>query len=176
MKMKRLLVLFVIVLLFLCSCGEKVGGPYFPAVPDKIVIGISGVESTVVPGDEEFDEIVVRIRDLVEKSGGLDTALLAAADPDSGKHLSYEVREREIFVEFIYNEPAEQSVTMIEANRKTSVKVMNIQRVFFPLSGQYKDCIFIGADAEYKSHTTIGPLVSKESLASYVAGLLAPVD
>ena len=176
MKMKRLLVLLVLSLLFLCSCGEKVGGPYFPAVPDKIVIGISGVESTVVPGNEEFDEIVVRVRDLVEKSGGLNTAKLYAENPETGKHLSYEMRESEIFVELIYNVPGEQTVVMREANHKTSVKIMNIQRVFFPLSGQYKDCIFIGADSEYKSHTTIGPLVSEESLASYVAGLLAPVD
>lgn len=173
--MKRLCVLFAVILLLLCSCGEKVGGPYFPAVPDKIVIGISGVESTIVPGDEAFDEIVSRVRGVTEQSEGFDFARLDAIS-ENGKHLSYEVRESEIFVEFIYNEPGEQTVIMREANRKTSVKVMNIQRLFFPLSGQYKDVIFIGADAEYKSHSTIGPFDIGESLASYVAGLLAPVD
>lgn len=176
MKKSLFLLSFVLIITLLLSCGEKVGGPYFPAVPDKIVIGISGVESTVVPGDEAFDEIVSRVRKLVEMSGGLDTAKLYAEDPETGKHLSYEVRESEIFVEFIYNEPGEQTVIMREANRKTSVKVMNIQRVFFPLSGQYKDDIFIGADAEYKSHTTIGAIDVGESFASYIAGLLAPVD
>ncbi len=174
--MKRLCVLFVISLLFLCSCGEKVGGPYFPAVPDKIVIGISGVESTLVPGDEAFDEIVSRLRKLVENSSGGDTVRLGAIDPETGKHMSYEMRKSEIFVELIYNEPGEQTFVVTEGYGKTSNKASTVSRVFIPFSGDYKDLIFIGHDAEYKEWFTFGTFDGGESFASYVAGLLAPVD
>ena len=175
MKKTVAILLFALLVAFLCSCGEKIGGPYFPAVPDKIVIGISGVESTVVPGDEAFDEIVARVRKIVDMSGGLYTTLLDAGNHGNG-HMSYEVRESEIFVEFIYNTPRKQSLVMGEGYGKTSLKEMDIQRVFFPLSGQYKDEIFIGSDSEYKTHTTIGAIDVGESFASYIAGLLAPVD
>ena len=167
---------FILITVLLLSCGEKIGGPYFPAVPDKIVIGISGVESTVVPGDEAFDEIVSRVRKLVEMSGGLDTAKLYAEDPETGKHLSYDVRESEIFVEFIYNAPAEQTFIMNEGYGKTYKKAIDVARVFIPLGGNDKDLVFIGCDAKYENHTTLGELDSGESFASYIAGLLAPVD
>jgi len=166
---------FILITVLLLSCGEKVGGPYFPAVPDKIVIGISGVESTVVPGDEAFDEIVARVRKLVENAGTLDTLLYDASGP-SRKHLSYEMRESEIFVELIYDTPGEQTFIMNEGYGKNYKKAIDVARVFIPLSGNDKDLVFIGCDAKYENHTTLGELDSGESFASYIAGLLAPVD
>lgn len=173
LKFKCIIVLLLAVLM-LCSCDkEDVGAPYFPAVPDKIVVGVKGEEVELLPGDEAFDEVMSALRERTEKSETFGTLNLAAEDPQTGKHMSYELRESETFVELVYDEAAPQSFRMSQAFGRVAVEEIDAQRLFFSLTGQYHDCIFIGKDAEYESWTTLGSLADDTDLITYVGELVA---
>lgn len=173
LKFKCVIVLLLAVLM-LCACGkEDVGAPYFPAVPDKIVVGVKGEEIELLPGDEAFDEVMSALRERTEKSGTFDTLLLDAEDPQTGKHMSYELRESEIFVELVYDEAAPQSFPMSQAFGRVEVEEIDVQRLFFSLTGDYHECIFVGKDAEYESWATLGSLPDDTDLITYVSDLVA---
>ena len=98
MKIKyRILFLLTIALLVICSCqsggeGGKSAEHAFPVAPDRIVIGANGKETELSDKDDGYREIVSFIQERVERSEGFLVASLAAVDPESGKHLSSELR------------------------------------------------------------------------------------
>lgn len=172
--MKRIAAAFVLALLVisLFSCGTKAGAPYFPAVPDKIVVGVKGEEVELLPGDKAFDEVVSALRGREDKAEGFDTLLLLAEDPQTGKHMSYELRESETFVELVYDEVAPQTFHMAQAGGGVANEEIDVQRLFFSLTGEYHECIFIGKDAEYESWATLGSLPDDTDLITCVGDLV----
>lgn len=146
------------------------GTPEFPKTPDKIVVGYDGQEKEILSGSDEFDRIVSGIGEREDKSGAFGTLNLLAKGLD-GLHLSYEIRERETFVEFVYTEAAPQGFKMAQAGGESEIKDIDVKKIFFPLSGSYHDIIFIGNDAEYDSYTSLGPLTDNTSLTTYVREL-----
>lgn len=118
MKIKyRILFLLTIALLVICSCqsggeGGKSAEHAFPVAPDRIVIGANGKETELSDKDDGYREIVSFIQERVERSEGFLVASLAAVDPESGKHLSSELRKTETFVEFVYDEGNLQAIPM----------------------------------------------------------------
>lgn len=164
----------------LCSCGknqtsgdnEPSSAPEFPVAPDKIIIGVKGEESELTPEDEAFDKIMSKIRERKEKDDRFDAMLLDAYDPYTGEHLSRELKKSETFVEFIYNECRSQKFNKVEPYGEKSDWEIDVQRIFFSLSGEYHDCFFIGSDADYKTATTLGMLADDTSLVVYVRDLV----
>lgn len=168
----RFTALFAALLMLLCSCGEESGTPAFPAEPDMIVAGVEGDWVELRPGDEEYEKIFSAIVGRVEKSDYFGTLKLIVHDIETGEHVSEELRAKETFVEFIYDEPAPQSFLMAKAGRTYETKEITVQRIFFSLRGKDHDCIFIGKDAEYKSATTLGYLEDDTSLITFVREML----
>lgn len=164
-------------ILVLSSCGAKEADntttPDFPVDPDKILIGADGYEKEVLPESEEYNKIIALIKERVNKSEELGKMLLDAHDPDSGKHLSCELRESEVFVEFIYNECTPQKFGALRSGDEKAEEI-NVHRIFFSLTRTYHDCFFIGKDADYKEAITIGPLADNTELITYVRDLVTP--
>ncbi len=180
MKNKSLLICVLVLLMMLFnSCGTKgtkeptTDLHRFPVVPDSIIVGVKGDTIELLPESEAFNKIVSSINERANKSDNFGVLMLATRNPESGEHLSYELRQSETFVEFIYNECKPQSFNMIQSGGGTKTEEMELQRLFFALSGQYHNCIFIGEDEEYKKGTTIGSLVDKTDLITYVRDLVA---
>lgn len=176
MKVKILLFLCIMILI-LSSCGAKeadnIATPDFPVDPDKILVGADGYEKEILPESEEYNKIVALINERVNKSEKFGKMLLDAHDPDSEKHLSYELRESEVFVEFIYNESNPQNIGILKSGEEKPEEI-NVNRIFFSLTRTYHDCFFIGKDAEYKDAITIGPLADNTELITYVRDLVTP--
>ena len=170
MKTKHLLALIAISAALLCSCGKKAdtGAPSFPAAPDKIVIGVKGVQSEIYPGEDRFDRILSEVGARVKKSGGFDFLRLSAENPETGEHLSQTLRDGETYVELLYDEARIQSFNMVRAGGVEAAEELEVQRIFLPLSGKYHNCIFIGQDSDYRSNMTLGQLTDNTALAVYV--------
>lgn len=179
-KLICVLSMLIVPVMLLCSCAankeddiaEGGGEASFPRTPDRIVVGYDGEEKTFLPDSTEFGEIVSGIAERDSKSGDYGALLLVASDED-GRHLSYELRESVTFVEYIYDETAAQEFEMTQQNGGKAVEDIDVSRIFFPLDGQYHNEIFIGGDAEYASHTTIGSLTDNTKLTEYVRALFA---
>ena len=176
MKVK-VLICSLIMILILSSCGardaDNTTTPDFPVDPDKILVGADGYEKEISPESEEYNKILALIKERANKSEELGKMLLDAHDPDSGKHLSYELRESEVFVEFIYDECKSQNFDLLQSGSVTTEEI-NVNRIFFSLTRTYHDCFFIGKDAEYKDAITIGPLADNTELITYVRDLVTP--
>lgn len=156
-----------------CSCEKTDESKTdFPITPDRIIIGADGVELELLPDSKKFDKVYSGICGRVEESDGFLTASLYAYDPITKKHLSEDVRENEVFVEFVYNESSTQTYSKAEPYGETSTKEITVQKLFFPLSGEYKELFFISKDAEYKEAATPGFLPDDTSLATYVRELV----
>ncbi len=177
LRIKHLLCLLIVGVLVLSSCGEKavdsVTASQFPASPDKIVVGVNGDEKELVPDDKACDDIVAQINERISKSGGFSQAALDTLDHDSGKHLSFELRDSEAFVEYIYNEGAPQMIDMLQPGGVVVAEEINVHRVFFSLTRDYHDCFFVGEDSDYVKSATFGPLVDNTALITYINDLIA---
>ncbi len=172
MKIKSLICLFMLAVLVFSSCGAKEPDNMFPVKPDKIIVGSGGVEKEFLPGDKDFDKILSYVRERADKSEDFGELLLAAHDPASGKHLSYEFRESETFVEFIYDECKGQSFNMSTSANSSVKEEKEVKRVFFSLTGEYHDCFFYSKDDNYKSTVTLGTLTDNTELITYVRELI----
>lgn len=140
----------------------------FPEKPDKIIAGTGGVEKEILPGDKAFDKIVSFVRERAGKSDAFGVLRLAVHDPETEKHLSYELRESETFVELIYDECKEQSFNMMQSGGGSAEEEKEIKRIFLSLTGEEHNDIFISHDDEYKSAATLGSLTDVAELITYV--------
>lgn len=170
----------------LCSCALKGSGSTaetgssgdsdkteaveneFPVDPDKIIVGTSGKEKEVLPDDKAYDEIISRIKDRVRKSGSFDDLLSIDHDPDSGKHLSFDLRQSETFVEFVYDKCISQTLQESQPGGSSAAEKIDVCRIFFPLTREYHFSFFIGKDPDYANSAIMGDLVDNTSLVSYV--------
>lgn len=176
----RFAIMLVALTAILCSCGknqtsgynESSSAPEFPVAPDKIIIGVKGEEAELTPEDEAFDKIMSKIRERKEKDDGFDALRLAVHDPETGEHKSRGLKKSETFVEFIYDECKPQKFNKAEPYGETSDWEIDVQRIFFSLSGEYHNCFFIGSDADYKTAATLGILADDTSLVVYVRDLV----
>ena len=166
-------------LLLLCSCGtgdakgETEGVPAFPVTPDKIVIGADGTEKELLPGDKAFDEVVAGIKQRAENTKDYGGMGVDAYDPVMG-HLSVELRESEVFVEYIYNEAKIQSFMMGQVGGGSALEDKEVSRIFFPLTGEYHRDMFVSGEAEYNNKTsTLGVLSDNTSLITYIRDLIS---
>lgn len=180
MKIKyRILFLLTIALLVICSCqsggegGKSAEHAIFPVAPDRIVIGANGKETELSDKDDGYREIVSFIQERVERSEGFLVASLAAVDPESGKHLSSELRKTETFVEFVYDEGNLQAIPMKQAGGEIAEEEFSACRIFFPLTREYHSSFFVGANEDYTKSVTFGILPDKTELISYVCDLIA---
>lgn len=179
MKSKHIVtvILLIFVLLVISSCkADGDGGAdvdAFPALPDKIVIGSNGVETELFCDDEGYDKIMSYIAERVDESDGFTVALLIDHDLESGEHLSCELRESETFVELVYDECQTQNVPMNRSRGVIEAEEYSIKRIFFPLTREHHDSFFIGRDDAYKNSVTLGAIVDKTELVSYVSDLVA---
>ena len=175
MKAKFLAFLLVISIFVLSSCGtDDITGQSvanFPLDPDKIIVGTNGAEKEYLPDDMEYNEIISLINERFIKSERFDRAALDAYDPDSGMHLSFDLRDRETFVEFVYNECTVQRLNMLQSGGSITTEEINVSRVFFSLTRDYHDCFFIGKDANYDTSETLGILADNTTLITYVNNL-----
>lgn len=156
----------------LSSCGAKKPDNKFPAKPDKIIVGSGGAEKEIMPGDKAFDEIVSFVSERANKSEAFGTLRLAVHDSETDKHLSYELRKSETFVELIYDECRGQILNMSQSGGGSADEEVEIKRIFLSLTGQYHDCIFIGKDDEYTGDYTLGFLTDSTELITYVNELV----
>lgn len=184
LRIKRLMCLCVVFVFVFCSCGtngkdgrntesEFSVNSEFPVNPDILILGNGGIEMEFELNDKEYSEIISLVKERIKKSDGFAVASLDAYDFESGKHLSHELRKNETFVEFVYNECKPQSFAMSQAGGGIEAEEFNVQRIFFSLTRDYHDCFFIGADDDYVNSTTLGVLVDKTELITYVRDLVA---
>lgn len=174
---KLLLCMFAVSIVLLSSCGsnetDTINTSEFPVDPDKIIVGTVGSEKEILRDDKEYNEILSQVKERIKDSEALDAARLDDHDPETNEHLSFEIRENEVFIEFVYNESKVQKFEMLESGGKTVAKEINVHRIFFPLTGNYHDCFFIGKDAGYKETITLGKLAEKAELVTYISNLVA---
>lgn len=176
MKIKCFICALLLFMMLLCSCATKdtaTEAHVFPTVPDRIIVGANGNEIELSPDDQAFDKVVSSIRERAKNSAKLDVLPLDAYDPESDKHLSYALRQRETFVEFIYNECKPQSFLMCQSGGGSATEDIEVQKLFFSLSGQHHKHVFIGQDADYEKHTTLGTLADKTDFITYVRDFVA---
>ena len=122
---------------------------------------------------DALSKIVSFIQERVERSEGFLVASLAAVDPESGKHLSSELRKTETFVEFVYDEGNLQAIPMKQAGGEIAEEEVSACRIFFPLTREYHRSFFVGANEDYTKSVTFGILPDKTELISYVCDLIA---
>ena len=177
MIMKNRFLLFIVIsVIVLSSCGSTENDisntSDFPINPDKIIIGADGQQKEILPQDKAYSEIVSLITERIKKSDKLDSASLDDHDTDSGKHLSFELQKNETYVEFVYNECVLQKFDMLQNGGTVTAKAINVQCVFFSLTGEYHNCFFVGKDADYEDSITIGPLADNTTLITYIKEML----
>ena len=172
LKIKSLICLLMLAILVLTSCGAKEPDNTFPVKPDRIIVGTGGTEKEILPGDKSFDKIVSFVRERTDKSEAFGVLLLEAYDLDTGKHMSYELRESQTFVELIYDECKGQIFNMSQSGGGSAEEEKEIKRIFLSLTGDYHDCIFIGKDDNYESSATLGLLTDNTELITYVSELV----
>lgn len=169
----------IALLLLLCSCGtdsvstEVEGESSFFVSPDKIIIGANGEEKELLPGDKAFEDVLTGINARAESVEKFGAMLLAAYNYDIGKHLSAELREVEVFVEFIYNDVNMQSFMMVQSGGGSALEDKEVSRMFFALTGEYHKEFFVAKDADYKQSTTLGSLHDNTSLITYIRDLIS---
>lgn len=171
LTIKRLCCLAAILIFVLCSCGETSTGEdtaTFPTPPDKITVGADGVERVILPSDEEYSLIVSKMEELIKDVDSLDYLLSVDRDPDTGEHISVELRKTEVFVEYVYDEVTVQKIKMMEAGGGTSFEDKEIGKIFFPLTREHHGSILISSDTEYKNTATLGSIADDTSLIKAV--------
>ncbi len=152
-----------------------------PTEPDRIVVGCRGVETELMPGSEAFNLVFcstinrIRYNITYNKNKRIDTLKLAAYDAETNEHLSVGLKKSETYVEFIYDEVSTQWY-MAESKDGLCDKEIEVQRLFFPLSGQYHDCVFVGLDAEYKISAALGQIEDDGDLTDFVQGFFPKED
>ena len=178
MKIKVLSCL-IAVLFLLCSCGtgsatvEDEGIPAFPEAPDKIIVGVDGGEKELAFGEEAFEKIMSGIKKRADTSTSYGALLLAAHDPETGKHISNYLRTEEVFVEFVYNEVTVQSFLMGQTGGESAPENKDVIRIFFPLTGEYHNDFFVSEDPDYNQSASLGFLSDNSDLITYVRGLFS---
>ena len=179
MKIKRILcraALATVIAVILCACGtdntshsgevnEQTSD--FPAAPDKIVIGGYGEEKELLPGDEEFGEVLYGIKARISSGSRLSVMTLAPEAYDVG-----ELREDNIYVEYIYNEAAEQSYPTYGEGGSYITEIISPKRVFFSLTGEFHQDVILGADDEYTEKSAIGRISDSTELIRYISAAL----
>ncbi len=175
LRTKRLTCLCAAFVFVFCSCTTKGKDAVseFPVNPDKLIVGAEGLETELVPGNEGYSEIISLINGRIKQEDGFAVAALVNHDPETGKHLSYELRKNQTFVEFVYNECKPQSFAMSQAGGGTEAEEFSVKRIFFSLTGDYHDSFFISEDDDYKNSTTLGSLADKTELITYIQDLMA---
>ena len=168
----------IALLLLLCSCGAdsvpaEIGdeSSFFES-PDKIIVCAEGEPKELLPGDKAFDEVLAGINARAEGTEHFAAMLLAAYN-ENGKHLSAELREAEVCVEFIYNDVNMQSFMMMQSGGGSALEDKEVSRMFFALTGEYHKEFFVAKDADYKQSITLGNLYDNTELIAYIRNLIS---
>lgn len=122
----------------------------FPAAPSKILVGCGGETSEYTPDDAEYGMIIEGIKARFEKSGSMGylRSIATFYDEENGteKHITEILRRSVVFVEYIYDDPAEQGIVFGKGTRAETVKKTKIARIFFPLTERYHSAFFISEE------------------------------
>lgn len=165
--------------LFSCADTKTKSGAdaRFPLQPDSIVIGSGGREITVTAEDKAYEEIVVRVQKLVEKSTAeyaFDTYKMSAYDAATQQHLAQLVRQRETFVEYWYQTETEQLLPAGKKGGAGEGERLSVRMVQFPLTGEYHRMFFVGYGEDELSYLPpFGDMTDDLSLIRYVQDLVA---
>lgn len=165
--------------LFSCADTKTKSGAdaRFPLQPDSIVIGSGGREITVTAEDKAYEEIVVRVQKLVEKSTAeyaFDTYKMSAYDAATQQPLAQLVRQRETFVEYWYQTETEQLLPAGKKGGAGEGERISVRMVQFPLTGEYHRMFFVGYGEDELSYLPpFGDVTDDLSLIRYVQDLVA---
>ena len=165
--------------LFSCADTKTKSGAdaRFPLQPDSIVIGSGGREITVTAEDKAYEEIVVRVQKLVEKSTAeyaFDTYKMSAYDAATQQPLAQLVRQRETFVEYWYQTETEQLLPAGKEGGAGEGERISVRMVQFPLTGGYHRMFFVGYGEDELSYLPpFGDVTDDLSLIRYVQDLVA---
>lgn len=165
--------------LFSCTDPKTKSGAdaRFPLQPDSIVIGSGGREITVTAEDKAYEEIVVRVQKLVEKSTAeyaFDTYKMSAYDAATQQPLAQLVRQRETFVEYWYQTETEQLLPAGKKGGAGEGERISVRMVQFPLTGEYHRMFFVGYGEDELSYLPpFGDVTDDLSLIRYVQDLVA---
>lgn len=165
--------------LFSCADTKTKSGAdaRFPLQPDSIVIGSGGREITVTAEDKAYEEIVVRVQKLVEKSTAeyaFDTYKMSAYDAATQQPLAQLVRQRETFVEYWYQTETEQLLPAGKEGGAGEGERISVRMVQFPLTGEYHRMFFVGYGEDELSYLPpFGDVTDDLSLIRYVQDLVA---
>lgn len=165
--------------LFSCADTKTKSGAdaRFPLQPDSIVIGSGGREITVTAEDKAYEEIVVRVQKLVEKSTAeyaFDTYKMSAYDAATQQPLAQLVRQRETFVEYWYQTETEQLHPAGKKGGAGEGERISVRMVQFPLTGEYHRMFFVGYGEDELSYLPpFGDMTDDLSLIRYVQDLVA---
>ena len=165
--------------LFSCTDPKMKSGAdaRFPLQPDSIVIGSGGREITVTAEDKAYEEIVVRVQKLVEKSTAeyaFDTYKMSAYDAATQQPLAQLVRQRETFVEYWYQTETEQLLPAGKKGGAGEGERISVRMVQFPLTGEYHRMFFVGYGEDELSYLPpFGDVTDDLSLIRYVQDLVA---
>lgn len=165
--------------LFSCADTKTKSGAdaRFPLQPDSIVIGSGGREITVTAEDKAYEEIVVRVQKLVEKSTAeyaFDTYKMSAYDAATQQPLAQLVRQRETFVEYWYQTETEQLLPAGKKGGAGEGERISVRMVQFPLTGEYHRMFFVGyGENELSYLPPFGDMTDDLSLIRYVQDLVA---
>ncbi len=165
--------------LFSCADTKTKSGAdaRFPLQPDSIVIGSGGREITVTAEDKAYEEIVVRVQKLVEKSTAeyaFDTYKMSAYDAATQQPLAQLVRQRETFVEYWYQTETEQLLPAGKKGGAGEGERISVRMVQFPLTGEYHRMFFVGYGEDELSYLPpFGDMTDDLSLIRYVQDLVA---
>ena len=122
----------------------------FPAAPSKILVGCGGETSEYTPDDAEYGMIIEGIKARFEKSGSMGylRSIATFYDEENGteKHITEILRRSVVFVEYIYDDPAEQGIVFGKGTRAETVKKTKIARIFFPLTERHHSAFFISEE------------------------------
>lgn len=126
----------------------------FPKPPDKIIVGHNGKSAEISPDDDSYTNIINGINKRFEQSNVFDYLLLYSFEFNEEKnqeeHLAIYLRNDETFIEYIYDNPTDQYLTMWEDTKK-DLKPLKPKKIFFPLTGDLHDCFFWSESDDYQS-------------------------
>ena len=143
-----------------------------PAVPEHILIGSGGKSRMFTPGNAEFEELYEAITARRVQNGAYDTLQFSAKDTQTREHRCVQVKREETYVEFLYEQAAQQGFSVFSQSGEQSAQQCTVQRILYPLSGKFPDLVFLGGDSEYADLTILGFLAKDEALFLRVQALL----
>ena len=128
----------------------EVSSSGFSAALSKILVGCGGETTEYTPDDAEYGIIIEGIKARFEKSGSMGylRSIATFYDEENGteKHITEILRRSVVFVEYIYDDPAEQRIVFGKGTRAETVKKTKIARIFFPLTEKYLSAFFISEE------------------------------